>query len=107
MTDILGVGPNDPGAAPDVAARQANGGELLIYPGNGPGRLLSPRVVRSSTATVARLVASGDVDGDGRTDLVIQLTDGTLNLWPGLSSTGFATSRSLTENVRVVGRDLS
>jgi hypothetical protein len=108
MTDIIGVGPNDAGAAPDVAARVGTDGNLLLYGGNGPGKLLGPRVVRSSTAGVADLVASGDVDGDGRSDLVIRLTDGSLALWGGtaLSTGGFATSRPLVMNARADGREL-
>ncbi len=106
MTDILGVGPNDPGAAPDVIAREGTGGELLVFPGDGPGRLLSPHVVRTSTSAVARLVAAGDVDGDGLTDVVFRQTDGALGLWSGVSTGGYAGSRSLVVNPRVAGREL-
>jgi hypothetical protein len=109
MTDIMGVGPNDAGAAPDVVARVASGGSLLLYGGNGPGMLLGPRVVRSSTASIARLVASGDVDGDGHSDVVYQLPDGSIGLYPGtaLSTGGFAASRSLVINAKGNGRELS
>jgi hypothetical protein len=109
MTDIMGVGPNDAGAAPDVVAREPGGGALLLYGGNGPGLLLGPRVVRSSTSSISRLVASGDVDGDGRSDLVYQQTDGSIGLYAGTTVTtgGFASSRPLVMNAKGNGRDLS
>jgi hypothetical protein len=106
LTDIVGVGPNDDDAAPDVVARSTTTGQLLLYPGNGPGLLLPPRVVRSSTAAVAQLVAGGDVDGDGRGDLVSRLTDGSLALYPGTGTGGFATTRALVLNPKAVGREL-
>jgi N-acetylmuramoyl-L-alanine amidase-like protein/VCBS repeat protein len=109
MTDIMGVGPNDAGAAPDVVAREPGGGALLLYGGNGPGMLLGPHIVRSSTSSISRLVASGDVDGDGRSDLVYQLTDGSIGLLGGttVSTGGFAASRPLVMNPKGNGRDLS
>ncbi len=106
MTEILGVGPNDADAAPDVIARSSSG-QLLLYPGNGPGLLLPPRVVRNSTSTVAQFVGSGDVDGNGTADLVARLTTGQLYLYPGAGGTGgYLTSRSLVQNTSAVGHEL-
>ncbi len=105
MTDIVGVGPNDDDAAPDLVARSATG-QLWLYPGNGPGLLLPPRGVRSSTSAVAQFVAGGDVDGDGRGDLVSRLTDGSLALYPGTGTGGFAATRALVMNPKAVGHEL-
>jgi hypothetical protein len=108
MTDIVGVGPNDAGAAPDVVARVGPTGALLLYGGNGPGRLLGPRTLLSSTPDIARLVGSGDVDGDGRSDLVVQGTDGALSLLSGTATStgGFGTARRLVTNAEAVDREL-
>ncbi|KQX69920.1 hypothetical protein ASD06_02655 [Angustibacter sp. Root456] len=64
----VGVGSWDADAAADVIALLPSG-ELRLYPGNGPGRLLAPRRLAASSP-LTRLLGAGDVDGDGASELL-------------------------------------
>jgi hypothetical protein len=107
-TDIVGVGPNDAGSAPDVLAQQGPGGPLVLYAGNGVGAFIGSRVLVSSTPDVADLVAGGDIDGNGLTDVVFQRPDGTLAMWPAASPStgGLGGEHALITARQVVGRVL-
>ena len=45
-------------------------GRLWLWPGNGPGGLLDPRVVATGTDRYDLLLGVGDLDRDGDPDLV-------------------------------------
>jgi beta-glucosidase-like glycosyl hydrolase len=68
---------------PDVLARRASDGSLLLYPGNGRGLLRSPRVVGTGWGAMTAIVAPGDLDCDQRPDLVARTRSGVPLLYRG------------------------
>lgn len=77
----------------DVIARVASGqtgaGQLRLYPGNNAGGFGTPRTVGTGWATFTTIVAPGDFNGDGTSDLLGVKANGTLWLYPGSGSGGF------------------
>jgi hypothetical protein len=83
------------GAAPDLIAREAGTGRLLLYPGNGGARLGAAVVIGTGWDAMSSIVGAGDVDGDGRPDLVGTRTDRAIVLYSGNGSGGFRTWRTV------------
>jgi SpoIID/LytB domain protein len=68
----------------DVLAVRSSDDALLLYPGTGTGKVGTPSVVSGSWAGYSQLMASGDVTGDGRDDVVARRTsDGALVVFAG------------------------
>jgi len=81
----LGLGRWNDDGAPDVLVR--NGSSLAWYRGNGPGGLTGqPARIKTDLAAYDLVMSPGDVDRDGRQDLVVR-TRGKGLLWvlPGTS----------------------
>ena len=55
--------------APDSLVAQSDG-KVRLYPGNGPGGLEKPSTLRGSVKGMRQLTAVGDLDADGRPDVV-------------------------------------
>ncbi|MGW0081150.1 FG-GAP-like repeat-containing protein [Streptomyces sp. NPDC003393] len=80
----------------DVIAREASTGKLWLYPGTGTGGLGARKLIGTGGwNAMGRLVAFGDLSGDGRADLLaVEKSTGKLWLYPG-TSTGGLGSRKL------------
>ncbi|WP_069385632.1 FG-GAP-like repeat-containing protein [Cellulosimicrobium cellulans] len=77
------------GPNPDLIAREAGTGRLLLYPSNGGALLGASSVIGTGWQVMGNVVGTGDVDGDGRPDLVGARSDGALVLYTGNGSGGF------------------
>ncbi|HYO38267.1 MAG TPA: FG-GAP-like repeat-containing protein [Nocardioidaceae bacterium] len=88
----LGIGLWDSDGSPDSLMRRPDGA-LVLYPGNGPGGLTRGRVLGSVGSSYDWLLSAGDLNGDGRPDLVARArATGTLWTLPGTTS-GFGQRR--------------
>ncbi|RYP83703.1 hypothetical protein EKO23_18270 [Nocardioides guangzhouensis] len=93
----FGVGRYDGDGAPDNLFR--SGSRLRMLRGNGPGGLTGASAAVSLDLTgYDRVLSPGDVDRDGRADLVVrEKATGYLWLLPGRSGGGYGTRRFLAE----------
>lgn len=66
----------------DVVARNANG-QLMLYPGNGKGRFLAPKVIGTGFNSMNAIFVPGDFDGDGKSDVISRDASGKLYLFTG------------------------
>lgn len=74
---------------PDLVVRRWDG-QVLAYPNQGGGRLGAPVTLKTAAqgwATANEMLAA-DLTGDGRDDLVLRQSSGTVQLYPGGGDTG-------------------
>lgn len=80
--DHVGLGLWDADGAPDSAFRVGN--QLVLYRGNGPGGLIKGSVLVKGLAPYDWLLSPGDLNGDGRPDLLVrEQATGRLWMLPG------------------------
>ena len=72
----------------DVIVR-TSGGLLYLYPGNGSGGWLSPRLIGQGWNGFSAIISSGDFNGDGKSDLLGRTRAGALWMYPGNGTGGF------------------
>ncbi|HEX6916920.1 MAG TPA: SpoIID/LytB domain-containing protein [Phycicoccus sp.] len=78
----VSVGTDLPGNAfSDVVGRDASA-QTWLYPGNGRGGWLSRRLLDGNLSNAREVLAPGDLDGDGRDDVLVVTSDGYLELRP-------------------------
>ncbi|PKW27216.1 SpoIID/LytB domain-containing protein [Phycicoccus duodecadis] len=65
----------------DVVGRDGSS-RLLLYPGNGRGGWLKPRVLAAAATGIRQVLSPGDLDGDGLDDVLVVTTAGYLELRP-------------------------
>ena len=93
-TALVGPGLWTKDGAPDSLVRREDG-SLWLYRGNGPGGLTgSATQVGGKARRYDAMIGAGDVDGDGRPDLIArQRATGDLWLLPGAKGLRFGTRR--------------
>ena len=79
----------------DVIARTSTG-LLYLYPGNGSGGWLQPRLIARGWNVFSTLMSSGDFNGDGKSDLLARGWTGTVWLYPGNGKGGFLARRAVS-----------
>lgn len=82
-SDLLGT------PHPDLVARRGRDGRLLVVPTAGGTQLVEPRALTGTWPSAARLVATHDVTGDSRADLLALTPDGRGAIHPGDGAGGF------------------
>lgn len=80
---ILAVGDFDRDGHPDLVARRAVDGALLLYRGTGTGGVRSSVKIGSGWSGFDTIVGPGDLDGDGLGDLLARAPSGALHLYRG------------------------
>jgi hypothetical protein len=88
---ILVAGDWDRDGYGDVITRQASG-NLVLWRGNGHGRLVRTTVLGTGFDTIGKLTAVGDLTGDGYPDLIGQPRQGVMRVYPGKGLAGFKKS---------------
>jgi FG-GAP-like repeat len=64
-------------------------GLLYLYPGNGSGGFLPPRLIAGGWNVFCTIISSGDFNGDGKSDVLAPGADGTGWMYPGDGTGGF------------------
>ncbi|MEV0639370.1 FG-GAP-like repeat-containing protein [Streptomyces sp. NPDC050619] len=64
---------------PDLVARQASTGDVYLYKGTSTGKLAARAKIASHWTGYKKIVGAGDLNGDGRGDLLVQ--DKSNELW--------------------------
>ncbi|EMY34307.1 lysozyme M1 [Arthrobacter crystallopoietes BAB-32] len=83
---LVGAGTYDGDAYPDLLARHSDGA-LWFYAGTGKASFKAGvRVGASGWNVFADLIGAGDLNGDGRRDLLGRKADGTVYFYPGLGT---------------------
>jgi hypothetical protein len=94
----LGIGRFTADGSPDTVLRSSTN-RFTLYPGNGPGGLTGGSAIGSLDSGYDWVLSDGDVDGDGREDLVVRrASNGLLWMLPGTPS-GFGERRPMVDGM--------
>lgn len=70
----------------DLVARHKPTGRLLLYPGDGSGEFGAMRQIGHGWESFTNITSIGDIDGDGRPDIIGQRADGKLFRYTSLGN---------------------
>jgi hypothetical protein len=78
-----------------TSAQRTSSGLLYLYPGNGSGGFLPPRLIARGWKVFSTIFSSGDFNGDGKSDVRARGADGTLWMYPGNGTGGFLARKAV------------
>ncbi len=90
VNTVLVVGDWDGDGYVDAMARRRSDGAMQLYRGTSTGTFLDPVGHWTGWGSRRLLTPVGDVNGDGRPDLMAQASNGSVYLYPGRGLHGFA-----------------
>jgi stage II sporulation protein D len=94
FTSVFSPGDFDGDGRSDVIVRTPSG-LLYLYPGNGSGGWLQPRLIGRGWNAFSTIMSSGDFNGDGKSDVLGRGWDGTLWMYPGNGTGGFLAPKAV------------
>ncbi|MFC8502749.1 FG-GAP-like repeat-containing protein [Pedococcus sp. NPDC057267] len=80
---LMTTGDFDGDGAPDFLARNTANGDLRLYRSDGSGGFAPTKVVGTGWNVFTALLGLGDWSGDGHSDVLGRLADGSLKMYPG------------------------
>ncbi len=89
---------------PDLIVRRPSDGQAFIIPTGGTSAFNRPTTVSAGWSGADSVVATPDVTGDGRADLLVRDADGTTRVVPGDGAGGFGTP--VRPTAKFAGHDL-
>jgi hypothetical protein len=89
LDGLMTTGDFDGNASPDFLARNRANGQLLLYRSNGSGGFAPTQVVGAGWNGFTGLLGVGDWSGDGHSDVLARLGDGTLRMYRGNGTGGW------------------
>jgi hypothetical protein len=88
---LMLTGDFDGDSAPDFLARNPAKSELRLYRSNGSGGFATTRIVGTGWNIFTGLLGVGDWSGDGHSDVLARLSDGSLRMYRGNGTGGWIT----------------
>ena len=96
MSDLVGIGDLDGDGAQDLLARSSADARLVLYRGDGRGGFAGSTAIGRGWGGVDLITAAGDLDADGRPDLVVRSrSTGALLLYRGAPGATFAAGTTI------------
>ncbi|MCW2764108.1 MAG: N-acetylmuramoyl-L-alanine amidase, family 2 [Nocardioides sp.] len=89
---------------PDLVVRRASDGMAFVLPTGGLTELKPAATISTGWSGAGKVIASPDLTGDGRADLVVQAADGSSDVRPGIGKGRFGDLVKPTN--ALVGHDL-
>jgi hypothetical protein len=95
MSHVVGSPDVTGDGRPDILSVDGRTGELLVYRGDGRGWVTGTPTRMAGFGAIRELVAPGDFDGDGRSDVVVVASDGALRILSGNGDGTFGPGRTI------------
>ena len=93
LDQVVPAGDVDGDGRADLLARRRTDGALVLYRGDGAGGFASWRLVGTGWQGFTTILGPGDLDGDGRMDVLARTASGALYLYPGDGTGGWRPRR--------------
>ncbi len=89
---------------PDLVVRRASDGQAFVIPTGGLTQFNRPVAVTTPVTDTDRVIASPDLTGDGKADVLVQAADGSAQVLPGDGAGGLG--KSVRRSTILAGHDL-